>query len=214
MEKLQEVVNRPKRYENIDGTGEMFFGLMFLVFGLSDRLEVLLPASGPKWQGAPVVLGALALALGAGYWLRGLIRRRWTWSRTGYVARRREPGHQWAMVAASFIIASLLALAFARVGASGSPFAQMQLLGIGWTAVLAAPYLLWVFTTGREHPWRWLIFVLMVLGLLVIGLKAHGDYFRVLWLVMVFLGVAWLASGAGTLRSYIWHTQPPAAEAE
>lgn len=212
---LQEVVNRPKRYENVDGTDEMFVGLMLLGFALADRLQALLPPGVPKWASGLIIPGALVLVFGAGYWLRGRVKRRWTWPRTGYVAYRHWRARGWwAAMAVAFILATLFVVVLVRLHAAGGPVARANLVEVGEAALWPALYGLKVVATGRQYPWKWLIFLLMVVGLLALGRTGHGDFLSVTWLVLIFLGVAWLGSAAGTLVSYIRHTQLPAAEAE
>jgi len=42
-DELQEYMRRPKRYENIDGTAEMYMGWMLLGFALLGYLQAALP---------------------------------------------------------------------------------------------------------------------------------------------------------------------------
>jgi hypothetical protein len=214
VDKLQEVLNRPERYRNIDGTVEMIVGLVLLGAALASRLEASLLPDSPRWARLLVLLGAITVAVAMGRGLQRIIHTRWTWPRTGYFAYRWWNGRRWTRKAALCVIALLLGAGLNRLDAVGSTLAQMPLRGIGDPVMLAAVYGLCIFLSSREHRWKWLIFLLMVLGLLVIGLTAHGDYPRVSWLVMIFLGVAWLVSGTASLRSYIRHTQAPSAEAE
>ncbi|MGC2331431.1 MAG: hypothetical protein WA581_08255 [Candidatus Acidiferrales bacterium] len=203
-------MNRPERYRNVDGTVEMIAGLILLGAALAYRLE----ASLPRWADLLVLLGVITAAVAIGRGLQRVIKTYWTWPRTGYVAYRWWNGRRWARKAALCIIVCLLGAGLNRLDAVGSTLAQMHLRGIGGPALLAAVYGLFILFRSREHRWKWLIFFLMVLGLLVIGQAAHGDYPQVRSLVSVFLGIAWLVSGTATLRSYMRHTQVSTAEAE
>lgn len=210
---LRTYTTRPKRYEDVDGTADIFFGLMLLGGALASGLEAFLPADSPRWVHGVVGYGVLIPALGLGFWLRKFIKRRWTWQRTGYVAYRRE-ARWWAGIAASIVIAVVLAAGAAWLLRSGGRHTGMSLSQAGLWVVFPAVYAFWIILTSREHPWKWLLLVFVLLGFLVIGLLVHGDYARVDWQVMSFFGLAWLGSGGGTLYSYIRHTEPPASEAE
>ena len=43
-DELQNYMGRPKRYNNIDGTGEMGMGIFLLSFALLNYLQTALPA--------------------------------------------------------------------------------------------------------------------------------------------------------------------------
>lgn len=214
MDKLQEVANRPERYRNIDGTVEMIVGLVLMGAAIAFRLEASLLPDFPRWAHLLVLLGAITVAVAMGRGLQRIINLHWTWPRTGYVAYRWWNRRRWTTKATICMIALLLEAGLNHLDAQGSALAQMHLRGISGPVMLAAVYGLCIFLRSRQHRWKWLIFALMVLGLLVIGVTAHGDYPRVRWLVWVFLGVAWLVSGTATLRSYMRHTQVATAEAE
>ena len=88
---IRDYVRRPKLYENIDGTGELFFGTIFLGFWVGSYLEALMPAESFWGKGHPghiAIVIWFGLVLGAGYWVTRAIKRRITFPRTGYVAQR------------------------------------------------------------------------------------------------------------------------------
>ena len=90
-DELQNTMERPKKYDNIDGTGEMFFGLMILGFALFGYLQTVLPEHS-MWRTnvfAPFLLmyGVLLPTLGFSFLLQRVVKKHLTWPRTGYVAR-------------------------------------------------------------------------------------------------------------------------------
>jgi hypothetical protein len=73
----------------------------------------------------------------------------------------------------------------------------------------AAAYAYWfVFIGKRENPWKWLILLAMVIGLVAIGLLVRGDFLKVSAPAALFSSVMWLVSGTGTLVSFIRHNKP------
>lgn len=213
---------RRKRYDNIDGTGEMCLGLFFLGFALLHRLQAVLPPSWDSKELNPFVhLVVFMLTMGAvlgplwalGWWGGKAIKQRITWPRTGYVAYRRGRRYWLQRMLISIIgaiaavgVTWLLAVA-RRHGALGYP----RTLYLGFWVVL---YAYWVYRMGGENRWKWAVLLFMALGLLAIALLVPGDLSQLFWPVMLFLGLVWLISGGGTLYSYIRHTQPPAPETE
>lgn len=203
---VEAYLERPKRYENVDGTGEIFFGLvLYLGFALAVVLEGLLPAGSPRWAHL-IIFAVLIPAFALGFWLRRFIKKHWTWKRTGYVAYRRDPrGRVWRILIAA-AVAGAFVFAETHAGASLSRAGQ-------WF-VHPAIYAIWVFLAGREHLWKWLLLLVMVLGLVAFGLPVHGDFHQVDWQIFLFLGLVWIGSGAGTLFSYIRHTEPAESQAQ
>ena len=89
-DELQNYLARPKRYDNIDGTGEMYMGLMILGFALLGYLQTILPTDS-LWSTngfASLLFMYLILipVLALGYWGSKAIKKHITWPRTGYVA--------------------------------------------------------------------------------------------------------------------------------
>jgi uncharacterized membrane protein YhaH (DUF805 family) len=213
-DEIQDYADRPKRYDNIDGTGEMFMGLMLLGFALEGCLEAKLPENSSRWMHGLVIYGVMIPVLAFGYWIRRVIKKHITWPRTGYAAFPRDGKSWWIAMLAVFLVAIVLGLGLAFLTGFARRHHAMSLPGIVMLASFVVVYGFWIFRMGREYPWKWLVLLLMALGLLAIGLPVRGDYFQVGRQVALFVGLAWLGSGAGTLYSYIRHTQPPASEAE
>jgi uncharacterized membrane protein YhaH (DUF805 family) len=225
---LQDYLRRPKRYDNIDGTGEIYMGLMILGFALLGYLQTVLPKdsmwSTNGFAGLLFMYLVLVPVLALGYWGVRAIKKHLTWPRTGYVAygvgglpgkaKRAYWAVRVSVAVLSIVIAAGLGglVAFERKhqGAMGPA-------GVGYVLYLAfwVPlYAFWIRRMGKQHPWKWLMLLLMALGLLVIGLLGPGDVTQVARPVMSFVGLVWFISGAATLGSYLRRTQAPAAGAE
>jgi MFS family permease len=83
-----------------------------------------------------------------------------------------------------------------------------------WTLMVASNtilYLMMVAANLKQQAWKWPVLSLMALGSLAIGLFASDNYIEASRPLMLFLGLVWTASGAGTLAAYIRHTHTPEA---
>ncbi len=236
---LQSSVEWHKRYDNVDGTGEMFMGMMILGFGLLGYLQSILPADS-IWQtnffcSLFFMYAVLILVMGPGYLIRWVIKRRITFPRTGFVSLGIGAHHAgadvgglgakvkkscWALIMVSAIIggatvaaglACLVAIQKRHLGA------MMWLVGVGYVGYLGfwvLLYAFWIWRMGREHRWKWLMLLVMALGLLVIGIFGPGNYIGVARPVMLFVGAVWVFSGLATFCSYLRHTKPTTPETE
>jgi hypothetical protein len=212
---LQAYVDRPDRYANIDGTGEMIFGLMVLGFALAGYLEASLPGDASRWMRVAVIYASLILALGIAFWLRRVIKKRITSPRTGYVAYPRSGKSWWVGKRKPLVtLAFVWSLAFV-VGIA--QWRHLMSIGnprvVGLTAFSVVMYGCWVFRMGKEHWWKWLVWLFMILGVLM-ALMVPGDFNNWDRPPVLFMGLLWLGSGAATLYSYIHHTKPAAPETE
>jgi MFS family permease len=214
-DELQNYMGRPKRYDNIDGTGEMFMGLMILGFALAGYLEAILPENSSRWMHGIVLYGVLIPVLGFGYWVRRVIKKHITWPRTGYAAYPRRGGKSWWIgIVATFLIAAVIAAAGACLMGFARRHDAMSIPRMGMLASIIAVYAFWVFFMCKKDPWKWLVLIFMGLGLLAITLIVPGDFIWLSHPALLFVGLVWLGSGGATLYSYIRYTQPPAPEAE
>ncbi len=226
-----------KRYDNIDGTGEIFMGLMLLAFGLLSYLQAILPEHSiwkTNWLASLLFMyGVLALVLGPAYWIRKLIKKHITFPRTGYVALGVGSHHvsgtspnakkiAWASFACTAILAGLVAgcllclvaLAVKHGKLLGAAAILAGFAYVFYLALFALIYAFCVWRIGGGHRWKWLICLVMVLGLLVIGLTCSGNYMDVARPVMLFVGSLWFVSGFITFCSYLRHAKPPEPETE
>lgn len=216
-DELQNYMDRPMRYNNIDGTSEMAMGLMALGYALLGYLQAALPENSMWRHGfysMVLFFAFIFVMVGVLRWGPKAIKKRITWPRTGYVAYRVDGKSRRTLLAA--------AAAFSAIGAVGLGFLMrldrqhdwMSLMWLGNVAILVASYGFWIYRLSREQPWKWLILPFMALGLLAIGLIAPAGYTGLWRSMILFVGLAWIGSGAATLCLYIRHTQPSAPEAE
>jgi hypothetical protein len=212
---LQDFLGRPNRYDNIDGTGEMFMGLMMLGFTLAGCVEASLAENSSRWIHAVAIYGVMIPVFGFGFWIRRVIKSHFTWPRTGYAAYPRAGGKSWWIgIVAAIIISAVFGVGFGYLKLFAGRHDAINLPRIVMVVALAAVYAIWVLRMGREHPWKWLVVIFMALGLFAIALLVPGNVHALTRPVVLFLGLVWLASGGATLYSYIRHTHPPAPEAE
>jgi drug/metabolite transporter (DMT)-like permease len=221
---LQDYLDRPKRYDNIDGTGEMYMGLMILGFALLGYLQTILPKDS-LWSTngfASLLFMYLILipVLALGYWGSRVIKKRLTWPRTGYVA----PGaggadaqakrNRWAAMVALAIFSVVVGAGMVCLLVLARRHQAVSVARVGYLAFWVPLYAFWIWRMGGANRWKWLGLVVMALGLFVLGVFGPGDFIELVRRVMLFVGLVWFGSGAITLCLYLRHTQPPAPEAE
>lgn len=215
---LREIAARPKRYENVDGTTEMSFGLMILALTLMSYLTSIAEKHAILPSGLEgyllLMAGTLLPFIFIGTVLTRAIKKRITYPRTGYVAYRRITGeNRWrtalfaiGLAAASAALASLTPLI--QRNHDSSVVRAAMIFGF------LAPYAFFVLNMSREHPWKKYVILAMATGLLTIAFLVPGSTEQLSRPVMVFSAAAWLASGAATLGVYIRHTHAPAVGEE
>jgi hypothetical protein len=210
---LQDYMERPKRYNNIDGTGEMSVGLLLLGFALLRFLRSVLPEDSMLRRDPGdflLLFGGLGAVLALIYWSTRAIKKHITWPRTGYVAYRRSAKSRLTVMVA----AAVFGFGFTCLMGFARRHDAMSLARMGYLAVMPAAYAIFLYRFDRECPWKWLVLLFTALGLLAIGLIVPGNIVELVRPVGLFLGLTYLASGAATLYLYIRHTHPPAPEIE
>ena len=213
-------------------------GMMMLGFGLLGYLQSILPKDS-IWRtnfflSLLFMYGVLFLAVGPGYLIRWAIKRRITFPRTGYVAlgvgphytsagggdlRAKVKKSYWALMVISGGIAAAVAVGVVYLVAIQIRHvsSMMWLVGVGYVGYLGLWVLLyafWIWRMGRERRWKWLMLLVMALGMLVIGIFGPGNYIEVARPVMLFVGAVWVFSGLATFCSYLRHTKPTTPETE
>jgi MFS family permease len=207
--------DRLKRYDNIDGTGEMFLGLMLLGFTLAGYLEACLPDNASRWWHGIVIYGVMIPVFVIGFLARRLIKKHLTWPRTGYAAYPRTGGKSWWMgMVAVFVVALVLALGSAYLLRHARWHPAINLPRIGLLFAWPAMYALWVYCMDKHRPWKWLLVIFMALGLVALAFLAPGNFEAFFQPVSLFVGLIWLTSGGATLYSYLRHTHPAIPEAQ
>jgi hypothetical protein len=231
---LQKLVLQPKRYETINGAGEIGWGTAMLCFAVSSYSAVLLPAS--PWRGwiGFAFLGVACVAMPLCLWAS---RRFVTWPRVGYVAFRRDKSW-WVIIIVSVVIGgglgAILPLllmaemphpvpgAVQAAGHSivrlhtepGTPTLAGNLLKFTFGPLSALLYLMFNAVSIKEHRWKWLLLALIATVPVGIAFLVPGTYTEACRPMMLSLGLIWFVSGSITLISFIRHHQPPAPEAE
>lgn len=213
-DELQNYMGRPNQYDNIDGTAEIFMGLMVLGLTLAAYLETGLPQNSSRWMHAIVLYGVLIPVLGLGFWGRKAIKKHITWPRTGYAAYPRYGKAWWIGIVLAVIVSTVFAGGFAYLKLLAKQHHSISLPRIVMLAAVGSAYSIWVFRMGKEHWWKWLVSLFMVLGLVMIALIVPDDYYKLGRPALLFVGLVWLGSGVATLFLYIRHTKPPTPQAE
>ena len=220
-DEIQNYLDRPKRYHNIDGTGEMFMGLMMLGYALIGHLEAIMPKESFWQQHSLLFIYAVLLpVLGLGWLLQKVIKRTVTWPRTGYVA---FPSGGAAVsrrliwpVFLGAVIAVGVALVFIPLALIGKAHhLTMSATRLLYAALFVIPYAFWVSKMGAGQRWKWSFVAFMALGLIVLGLIVPGGLFESFfpW-VALFVGLNWVVSGGTTLVFYIRHNPLAAPQTE
>jgi len=223
---LEELIARPKRYDNIDGTGEMLVGVTLLGFALAGWLEALLPENSSTWTRVAVIYASLALAVGLAYWVRRAIKRHFTWPRTGYAAWPRHGKPWWITSILVRLIALIIAIGLALLIRHASRQHPNTMGNLNWNLrpetwnprvvlliiISVTAYAIWISRKGGGHWWKWLVLLLMVLGVITLAFLVPADFGHWERPPVLFVALLWLGSGAGTLYSYVRHTKPAAPE--
>jgi hypothetical protein len=208
---IQDYVRRPGRYSNIDGTGEMFFGVMGLASALCSYLQSMLPAGSiwtqKNWHQFVFMQVVILPVLGLGWWGTKAVKRHITYPRTGYVALKTSTWRRLLFMLMGAGVAVALAVAMIWLRHIG-----VSVQRIGMLILYEAPYVLFAFVS-RDHPWKWLVALFMAFGLAGIAFATPGSALDRLR-PSLFLGLTWLASGGITLYLYIRRSHPPAVEPE
>jgi hypothetical protein len=218
---IQDYLERPKRYHNIDGTGEIFMGLMMLAYALIGYLEATMPKES-FWQQHSLlfIYAVLTPILGLGWLLQKLIKRTVTWPRTGYVAfpsgatalggRIVWPAFLGAVIAAAVALVLIPLALMAK-----THHLTMSVSRLLYAALFVIPYAFWVSKLCKGQWWKWFMVAFMALGLIVLSLTVTGGLFDSFFpRAALFIGLIWVISGASTLVSYIRHNPIPAPQPE
>ena len=217
---LQTYLERPKRYDNIDGTGEIIMGLMLLAFALIGYLQPMIPPDSFWHRHGLLFMYAILLPmLGLGFLLQKSIKRNLTFPRTGYVAfpqnkKLLAAGMLWVGVLGA-VIAVLFAIIFIPLALIGrTHHLTMNITRILYAALLILPYGFWLCRMGKGQPWKWFIFGFMVIALAAVVVMVPGGVFETWCWVALLAGVSWIFSGGTTLISYLRHNKGQVPEAE
>jgi len=199
---LDDYVRRPVRYKNIDGIWEMGVGFLWVGMALFDRVWAIAPGSSAWYRKSMHAMCLVVLALVIYYGV-GVLKKRITYPRTGYVKYQPAGARPWiAGVIAAALALATYALVLRR-------FTGLLPLTVGCAGFGA----LYAFGTRLDAAWRWVVLVLMVGGPVAISTLSLGREWADT-LSLGFFGLTWLASGAITLCLYLRRTRPFELEAK
>ena len=231
---LQKLMLQPRRYETINGAGEIGWGAAMLCFAFSSYSAVVLPAS--PWRGwiGYFFLACACVAMPFCLWAS---RRFVTWPRVGYVTFRRDTAW-WLGIFVAVILAGALGVILPlwlvpemphpvpgvvqAAGHSsvrlhtepGTPTLAGNILKFAFGPLSAILYLMFNAVSIKEHRWKRLLLALIAAVPVGIAFLVPGTYTEVCRPMMLLLGAIWFVSGAITLVSFTRHHQPPAPDAE
>lgn len=225
---LQKTMLRPKRYETINGAGEIGWGTAMLCFAFSSYSYVVLPASPWRnWVGWLFLLGA-CVAMPCCLWAS---KKFVTQPRVGYVAFRRDKSW-WIGIVVGMVVAAVLGATLpflmrseiihiaqssghhAGATVAGTPSVAGNIMKFSFGPMSALLYLMINAVSIKEHRWKWLVLILIAMVPAGINYFVPGNYAEVSKTMMLFLGAIWFVSGAVTLISFLRHHRPIAPDAE
>jgi hypothetical protein len=231
---LQKLTLQPKRYETINGAGEIGWGLATLCFAISSYASRILPPSAWRIWSGWFFLASACVAMPLCLWAS---RKFVTWPRVGYVTFRRDKSWWLGIIVAvilSGVLSAILPFLLMRemphpepgvvhaAGQSvvrlhmepGAPTTAGNILKFTFGPLSAILYLMFNAVSIKEHRWKWLLFLLIATVPVGITFLVPGPYIEVCRPMMLALGPLWLLSGIITLASFIRHHQPPTSETE
>ncbi len=205
MDPIQDYTNRPKRYFNIDGLGEISIGVFIAAFPVCNWLATMTPT------GYGLRLALLLLPILLVVWApRGAeaVRKRVTYQRTGFAEQRRDPVLLQILLVVGLLVVVLYAAVVVPPFRDLTPSALIGIYGI----ILAAGY---AYEFARVVRWKWIVALVLACGFLTVYMLGW-DYYGWGWLgrLFAFAGITWVVSGSITFYQYLQHTQPAARAAE
>ncbi len=214
---IKQYMERPKHYVNVDGTGEMGFGVCLLGLALVGYVQAMLPKESIWHHGfySMIFIYLVYIPFGClGYFGPKAIKKYITYPRTGYVAYRGAKGFSWVRVA-------LLSLAGAAIAAGVVGMIVLALrhhattpLRLGMAGTSAAVWPLIGFVCARAQRWKWFVYGLLALMLAAIFLATEGGVMDAAQRGMLLAALTYIASGAASFYLYMRRTKAPAAECE
>jgi hypothetical protein len=212
MNQVENFLERPKLYYNIDGVGELSMGFMAMAFAFLGWMQLHAPRES-VWHSMYlfiVYVGLTFLILKFG---SKAIKNRITYPRTGFVEYRRHE-----TVWLPMIFAACLAILTAVALQNSARFhwnltTILPLFGV----LLAAGY----YRIARTVRWKWIAASFMAFASLLIAVNPGGllgslttQLLGTFWLTMTLCGAIYLISGGISLCLYIHHMQAPEQESQ
>jgi hypothetical protein len=214
---IKQYMERPKFYANVDGTGEMGWGVCLLGLALVGYVQAMLPRSSVWRHGFYSLIFMEAVVIPfccLGYFGPKAIKKYITYPRTGYVAYRGAKGFSWVRVA----LFSLGGAAIAA-GIAGAIILTMRHnatapLRLGMACMSIVSYCLIGILFARAQRWKWCVYGLLALLLAAIFLATTWKFEDAAQRAMLLAALTSIASGAVTFILYMRRTKAPASECE
>jgi hypothetical protein len=202
---IDDYVKRPVRYQNIDGLGELGFGILWMALPLLEFFNKT-AASGSIWHHRAtffVCIGAVTFVILYG---QKVLKKHITHPRTGYVKYRPNRTRMAIAVLVAIAVAIAIVLVVPRLAPHSSETVKMALLSVGWG-------LLYAFGSRMEEAWRWVVLVALIVAPPVVTTLPIGQ----LWsgnLPFALQGLIFAVSGAVALALYLRRNPVPEQAAE
>lgn len=213
---IDQYVHSPRRYQLIDGTGEMNMGVGLLFFAVIMWLSRSDVIGG--WQSMVVFFAGLGMIWVVTHFGTRYIRRRLVYPRSGYIKMRKRPW-EWALMV---LLAGLIGAATTAYIAKPESWVLSPILGAGLLIGLSC-----LIAALRFRSKKLIVYaaISIVLGILLqfIEPQASPDVDRFWWLLAVhssfiryffIMGIIWLFGGVLALCFYIHKTPERNLEAE
>ena len=217
MNPLQEYTDRPKRYFNIDGLGEIGLGLVVLGFVLIGCFQASLPSDSFWSGGYAFLLLATTLALLIHFGTKA-VKERITYPRTGFVSYPWEKMNIMFRVLlglACGAVIALIAVWIIRLKVMTPlirPEFNRSSIMLVWGIIFAVIYAARIAARVR---WKWAVALILACGPIAILTFWPGFDFEERWLPWgLFYGLTFLISGSISFYQYLKHTQPATRAAE
>jgi hypothetical protein len=210
---IQQYMERPKFYANIDGTGEMGVGVCILGMILPGYLQAILPEDSIWRHGFQSLLFfefTVITFCCLGYFGSKAIKNYITYPRTGYVALRRPKNFSRVRVALFFIGVAVITVGLG-LAARHMAIAPLRLVMVGMCVVSWC--VMGVVFAGASR-WKWFVYGLLAIMLTAIFLANDGKFADAAQRGMLLAACTYIASGAASLYLYMRRTKAPAAECE
>jgi hypothetical protein len=201
-DQVDDYAHRPMRYRNIDGIWEMGAGFYWLVWVLLEKFRASAPGNS-VWHRQSTHVLCLAVLVSVVFYGVGVLKKRITYPRTGFVKYRDLAPKPWIVGAIGLVVGvAAYALVLRRFSFSLTVAVASAMFG-----------LLYAFATKLDGAYRWVVLVVMVAGPMAISTLPLDR----LWLETLsigFLGLTLFVSGGITLYLYLRRTRPSQQEAE
>ena len=217
---IRDYVTRLKRYQNIDGTGELFIGVVMGAFALIFFIASHLPADS-FWRNSmagklALFFGVLAAAVGLTWRANRAIKRRITFPRTGYAVQRISGKTTALRLGATVIMCAGVSAVTEFMFDMSRRSGEVAVPRTAIFTIFTVSFALVAVFQFKSHPWKMAMVALLAAGLLALTALAPATSSEAQFMLpaMLVTSAAWLISGGITLLLYIRRTHPPQSEAE